>query len=368
MVNLELKNLINSGIQGLSPYKPGKPIEELEREYGISDAIKLASNENPLGPSPKVLEALKGVLSGVHRYPDGNGFRLKKALSSKYSVDVGSLTLGNGSNDIIEFVARCFLTPKSNAVYSKHAFAVYPLVVQSLGAEGIEVEAKDWGHDLQAMLDVINKETKIVFIANPNNPTGTFIEKNEVIRFLEKIPREVMVLLDQAYFDYSNYEKEDVPFHLVENFPNLIMSRTFSKAYGLAGLRVGFSVSSKPIADYLNRVRQPFNVNCLALEAAEVALKDNEHLQKCLQINKEEKEKFYHFFISNNYEYIESFANFISFDCRDLSNKVFKNLLPKGVIARSLEVYKMPNHLRVTVGLPKENVTFMESLSSLKGS
>ena len=366
MANLELKNLINSGIQGLSPYEPGKPIEELEREYGISDAIKLASNENPLGPSPKVLEALKEVLSGVHRYPDGNGFRLKKALSEKYSVDVGSLTLGNGSNDIIEFVARCFLTPKSNAVYSKHAFAVYPLIVQSLGAEGIEVEAKDWGHDLQAMLDVINKETKIVFIANPNNPTGTFIEKNEVMRFLEKIPREVMVLLDQAYFDYSNYEKEDVPFHLVENFPNLIMSRTFSKAYGLAGLRVGFSVSSKPIADYLNRVRQPFNVNRLALSAAEVALNDTEHLEKCLKLNKQEKERYYKFFESHQYHFIKSFANFISFDCKDNSKKVFKSLLPKGVITRPMGIYKMPNHLRVTIGLPEENSAFMGSLTSLK--
>ena len=367
-MNLELKNLINSGIEGLTPYEPGKPIEELEREYGIKDAVKLASNENPLGPSPKVLEALKRILSGVHGYPDGNGFRLKEALSSKHSVDLNNLTLGNGSNDIIEFVARCFLSSESNAVFSKHAFAVYPLIVQSLGAEGIEVPAKDWGHDLQAMLEAINKETKIVFIANPNNPTGTFIEKNEIIRFLEKTPSQVIVLLDQAYFDYSNYEKEDVFFDLVGSFPNLIMSRTFSKVYGLAGLRVGFSVSSKPLADYLNRVRQPFNVNSLALEAAEIALADEKHLEKCLKLNKEEKEKLYRFFVSNEYEYIESFANFISFDCRGKSNKVFKSLLPKGVITRSMAVYKMPNHLRVTIGLPEENVIFRESLSSLRES
>ena len=292
-MDLEIKDLINSSIKSLTPYEPGKPIEDLEREYGIKNAVKLASNESPLGPSPKVLTASEEVISGVHRYPDGNGFRLKQALSSKYSVDMSVLTLGNGSNDIIEFVARCFLSPKDNAIYSKYAFAVYPLIVQALGAEGIEVEAKDWGHDLQSMLEAINKDTKIVFIANPNNPTGTFIKKNEMIRFLEKVPSQVIVLLDQAYFDYSNYESEDVSFSLVEDFPNLIISRTFSKAYGLAGLRVGYSVSSSNIADYLNRVRQPFNVNSLALAAAESALKDDEHLQKCLRINKDEKERLY---------------------------------------------------------------------------
>ena len=367
-MDLEIKNLINPSIKSLTPYKPGKPIEDLEREYQIKKAVKLASNESPLGPSPKVLKALEKQLSGVHRYPDGNGFQLKQALSSKHSVDKSVLTLGNGSNDIIEFVARCFLSPKDNAIYSKYAFAVYPLIVQALGAEGIEIEAKDWGHDLQSMLDAINKGTKIIFIANPNNPTGTFIKKNEMIRFLEKVPSQVIVLLDQAYFDYSNYELEDVSFSLVEDFPNLIISRTFSKAYGLAGLRVGYSVSSSYIADFLNRVRQPFNVNSLALTAAEFALSDNEHLEKCLRINKDEKERLYKFFISNGYDYIESFANFISFDCKGNSNKVFKSLLPKGVIARSMEMYKMPNHLRVTIGLPEENAIFMESLSSLDQS
>ena len=367
-MDLEIKDLINSSIKSLTPYEPGKPIEDLEREYGIKNAVKLASNESPLGPSPKVLTALEEVISGVHRYPDGNGFRLKEALSSKHSVDMSVLTLGNGSNDIIEFVARCFLSPKDNAIYSKYAFAVYPLIVQALGAEGIEVEAKDWGHDLQSMLEAINKDTKIVFIANPNNPTGTFIKKNEMIRFLEKVPSQVIVLLDQAYFDYSNYESEDVSFSLVEDFPNLVISRTFSKAYGLAGLRVGYSVSSSNIADYLNRVRQPFNVNSLALAAAESAIKDDEHLEKCLRINKDEKERLYKYFISHGYDFIESFANFVSFDCKDSSNEVFKRLLLKGVIARSMDIYKMPNHLRVTLGLPEENSIFMESLTSLKES
>ncbi len=367
-MDLEIKDLINSSIKSLTPYEPGKPIEDLEREYGIKNAVKLASNESPLGPSPKVLTTLEQVISGIHRYPDGNGFRLKEALSLKHSVDMSVLTLGNGSNDIIEFVARCFLSPKDNAIYSKYAFAVYPLIVKALGAEGIEVEAKDWGHDLQAMLEAINKDTKIIFIANPNNPTGTFIEKNEIIRFLEKVPSQVIVLLDQAYFDYSNYESEDVSFSLIEDFPNLVISRTFSKAYGLAGLRVGYSVSSSNIADYLNRVRQPFNVNSLALAAAETALEDDEHLAKCLRINKDEKERLYKYFISHGYDFIESFANFVSFDCKDSSNEVFKRLLPKGVITRSMDIYKMPNHLRVSIGLPEENSKFMESVTSLNES
>ncbi len=367
-MDFEIKDLINSNISGLSPYEPGKPLEDLEREYGIKNAVKLASNESPLGPSPKALQALQDVISGVHRYPDGNGLRLKEALSSKYSIDLEVLTLGNGSNDIIEFVARCFLNPKDNAIYSKYAFAVYPIIVQALGAEGIEVGAKDWGHDLQAMLDAINKKTKVVFIANPNNPTGTFIKKNEMIRFLEKVPSKVVVLLDQAYFDYSNFESEDVSFDLVEDFPNLIISRTFSKAYGLAGLRVGYSVSSYDIADYLNRVRQPFNVNSLALVAAEHALSDDVHLEKCLRVNKNEKERLYKFFVSHGYDHIQSFANFVSFDCRDNSHKIFKSLLPKGVIARPMDMYKMPNHLRVTVGLNEENSLFMESLLSLNES
>jgi len=367
-MDLEIRDLINSSIKSLTPYEPGKPIEDLEREYGIRNVVKLASNESPLGPSPKVVKALEQAISGVHRYPDGNGFRLKEALSSKHSIDMSVLTLGNGSNDIIEIVARSFLSQKDNAIYSEYAFAVYPLIVQALGAEGIEVEAKDWGHDLQAMLEAINKDTKVIFIANPNNPTGTFIKKNEMIRFLEKVPGQVIVLLDQAYFDYSNYESEDVSFSLVEDFPNLLISRTFSKAYGLAGLRVGYSVSSSYIANYLNRVRQPFNVNSLALVAAESALKDDEHLEECLKINKDEKERLYKYFISHGYDYIKSLTNFVSFDCKDISNEVFKSLLPKGVIARSMDIYKMPNHLRVTVGLPEENSKFMESLTSLNKS
>tara|TARA_B100000029_G_scaffold516087_3_gene626811 strand:+ start:437 stop:1537 length:1101 start_codon:yes stop_codon:yes gene_type:complete len=361
-VDQDLFKLINPSIEGLTPYEPGKPIEDLEREFGINKAVKLASNENPLGPSPKVIESINKEVFNIHRYPDGNGFRLKEAIASKFKIKSSSLTLGNGSNDIIEFVARCFLNTQSSVVFSQYAFAVYPLVIKSLGAKPIEVKAKDWGHDLQAMLEAIEKDTKIIFIANPNNPTGTFIKKREIIRFLEKVPNNKIVFLDQAYFEYSDYEEEDVTLDIVNNFENLVISRTFSKAYGLAGLRVGYSVSSEPIANYLNRIRQPFNVNSLALKAAEIALSDDEHLERCLSSNKKEKIKLYNFFQDNNFDYIDSLANFICFNCKEKSREVFERLLPKGVISRSMEVYKMPDHLRLTIGTPEENDIFMNKL------
>ena len=269
---MDLKKLVNKGIDGLSPYEPGKPIEDLERELGIKNAVKLASNENPVGPSPKIIDSIEKIVKETHRYPDGNATRLKAKISRKFNILENQVTVGNGSNDIIEFVARSFLGPNDSAVYSEHAFAVYPLVVRAVGAMGIEVPAKNFSHDLEAMLDSIEENTKLIFIANPNNPTGSFIEQSELLNFLEKVPEEIIVLLDQAYFDYSSFETSDLEFDVLERFPNLVISRSFSKAYGLAGFRVGYSVSSIEIADYLNRVRQPFNANSLALYAAEICL------------------------------------------------------------------------------------------------
>jgi histidinol-phosphate aminotransferase len=244
---MDIKKLINPGLLNLSPYKPGKPVEDLERELGIKNAIKLASNENPMGPSPLALKAVDNLLSGLHRYPDGNALRLKESISNEYNVDIDQITVGNGSNDIIEFAVRSFLSSKDSAVFSEHAFAVYPLAVQMAGAEGIEVPAVNWGHDLEAMLGAVKENTKLVFIANPNNPTGTFISRDKIISFLDAISSDVIVFLDQAYFDYASYENNDVDFEFVEEFPNLIISRSFSKAYGLAGFRIGYSVSSKVI-------------------------------------------------------------------------------------------------------------------------
>ena len=361
---MDLKKLVNKGIDGLSPYEPGKPIEDLERELGIKNAVKLASNENPVGPSPKIIDSIEKIVKETHRYPDGNATRLKAKISRKFNILENQVTVGNGSNDIIEFVARSFLGPNDSAVYSEHAFAVYPLVVRAVGAMGIEVPAKNFSHDLEAMLDSIQENTKLIFIANPNNPTGSFIEQSELLNFLEKVPEEIIVLLDQAYFDYSSFETSDLEFDVLERFPNLVISRSFSKAYGLAGFRVGYSVSSIEIADYLNRVRQPFNANSLALYAAEIALDDDQFIKKCLELNFEQKQILFNGLQASGFECLPSRANFISFDCGEDSNDAFNKLLLEGVIVRSLRVYKMPNFLRVSVGLPEENLTFLEKIKS----
>ena len=361
---MDLKKLVNKGIDGLSPYEPGKPIEDLERELGIKNAVKLASNENPVGPSPKIIDSIEKIVKETHRYPDGNATRLKAKISRKFNILENQVTVGNGSNDIIEFVARSFLGPNDSAVYSEHAFAVYPLVVRAVGAMGIEVPAKNFSHDLEAMLDSIEENTKLIFIANPNNPTGSFIEQSELLNFLEKVPEEIIVLLDQAYFEYSSFETSDLEFDVLERFPNLVISRSFSKAYGLAGFRVGYSVSSIEIADYLNRVRQPFNANSLALYAAEIALDDDQFIKNCLELNFEQKQILFNGLLASGYECLPSRANFISFDCGEDSNDAFNKLLLEGVIVRSLRVYKMPNFLRVSVGLPEENLTFLEKIKS----
>ena len=359
---MDLKKIVNKGINDLSPYEPGKPIEDLERELGIKNAVKLASNENPVGPSPRVLQSIENILKNTHRYPDGNATKLKEVIGRKFSVKPNQVTIGNGSNDIIEFIARSFLGTDDSAIYSEHAFAVYPLVVKAVGAEGIEVPAKNFSHDLDAMLDSIKSNTKIIFIANPNNPTGSFIGRDEILKFLDQVPEDIIVLLDQAYFDYSSFEDSDVDFDILNNFPNLVMSRSFSKAYGLAGFRIGYSVSSEDIANYLNRVRQPFNANSLALFAAEQAIEDEEFMNKCLQLNLEQKKVIYKGLESLGFHCLPSKGNFISFDCKEDSTGLFNRLLSQGVIVRTLGVYKMPNFLRVSVGLPEENLIFLEKL------
>ena len=362
---MKLEDLVNKGILNLNPYKPGKPIEDLERELGIKGAIKLASNENPMGPSPLAIEAVSKILNGAHRYPDGNALRLKECLSDRFKLDIKNLTIGNGSNDIIEFIARSFLSNQDSAIYSEHAFAVYPLVVQALGAEGIEVPARKFGHDLEAMKKAVKSNTKLIFIANPNNPTGTFLNPNEIRSFLDDLDENIIVLLDQAYFDYSSYLNEDVGFELINEYPNLIISRSFSKAYGLAGFRIGYSVSSQEISDFLNRVRQPFNANSMALVAAEVALSDADHLKKSLEINANQESILIKGISDLGYDCIPSKGNFISFSSNGDGENLFNALLKEGVIVRTLGVYKMPNYLRVTIGLPEENSIFLDKLSSL---
>ncbi|HED18935.1 MAG TPA: histidinol-phosphate transaminase, partial [Gammaproteobacteria bacterium] len=283
--------LATSGVQALRPYAPGKPLTELEREYGIVDAVKLASNENPLGPSPQVLQALRSGFDDLARYPDGNGFTLKAALAGKHTVAADCITLGNGSNDVLELVARAFLSPGSSAVFSAHAFAVYPLVTQAIGAQANVAAAHDgstgprYGHNLDAMLKAIDADTRVVFIANPNNPTGTWLDSAALRAFVDAVPQNIIVVIDEAYFEYVSEPDYPDTMAWLPDFPNLLVTRTFSKAYGLASLRVGYGVSRSGLADVLNRVRQPFNVNSLAQAGAVAALEDEDHLHKSVRAN-----------------------------------------------------------------------------------
>jgi histidinol-phosphate aminotransferase len=365
MINTDALALAVAGVRGLAPYQPGKPIEELEREYGVRNAIKLASNENPLGPSPRALEAARAALTDLARYPDGNGFILKRALAARHGVDISQITLGNGSNDILEFAARAFVGAGDEVVFSAHAFAVYPIVTQAVGGRAVVTAAKNWGHDLRAMCAAINERTRLVFIANPNNPTGTWLGKAELETFLADLPARVVVVLDEAYFEYV--QETDYPdgAKWLGRLPNLIVARTFSKAYGLAGLRVGYGLSSSAMADVLNRVRQPFNVNSVALVAASAALDDVEHVQRTVRANAEGMQQLTDGFRALGLDYIPSVGNFVCVDLGRQAMPVYEALLREGVIVRPVANYGMPNHLRVTVGLPEENTRFLAALKKV---
>ena len=356
-----LKDRVNKGVLGLKPYEPGKPIEETEKEIGLENVIKLASNENPIGMSPRALKVISSM-DDLNRYPDGNASAFKNKVASVFNVKSSMVTVGNGSNDIIEFIAKCFLSSGDTAIYSKHGFAIYPLAIKASGAEPIKVNALDWGHDLNAMIGSVQDTTKVIFIASPNNPTGTILSVEKIKDFLTKIPSNIVVLIDQAYFEYIEDESYKVPFSLIEEFPNLIISRSFSKAHGLAAFRLGFSVSSEEIADYLNRVRQPFNANSLALAAGIEAIDDEEHISASVEINREGLQNIKTKFRELGFDFIESFGNFISFDSKNDSDKSFDFFLKKGIILRSLKVYEMPNHLRVSIGTKEEMQQFIITL------
>lgn len=359
--------LAQPGVQKLSPYVPGKPVDELARELDIDPAriIKLASNENPMGASPKALKAIKDALAELTRYPDGNGFELKQRLSQACGVQPEQVTLGNGSNDILEIVARAYLAPGLNAVFSEHAFAIYPIVTQAVGATAHVARAKDWGHDLPAMLAAIDSNTRVVFIANPNNPTGTWFGPGALADFLAQVPQDVLVVLDEAYIEYA--EGADLPdgLNFLSAYPNLLVSRTFSKAYGLASLRVGYALSSKVVADVLNRVRQPFNVNSLALAAACAALDDADYVARSRQLNEAGMQQLEEGLAQMGLNWIPSKANFIAVDLGREAASVYDGLLREGVIVRPIGGYGMPDHLRVSIGLPGENSRFLEALSKV---
>jgi histidinol-phosphate aminotransferase len=363
---MSLSRLAPDYIRAIAPYQGGKPISELAREMGLNEAdiVKLASNENPLGISPKAQMAIDEAIHTIARYPDGNSFDLRKAVSDKFGVARGQIVFGNGSNDILELAARAFLQVDCEAIYSQHAFAVYPLVTQAVGASGVVVPAKNYAHDLDGFLKAITPKTKLIFIANPNNPTGTLIKKDALRAFIHAVPANVLIVLDEAYDEYLNAENKSEAIDWLSEFDHLIISRTFSKAYGLAGLRIGFGLMHADVADMLNRVRQPFNVNSIAQAAAVASLADDDFVARSYALNQAGMAQLTQGFNKLGLEYIPSQANFVSFSVKDAA-VVNQKLLQGGVIVRPIANYDMPDYLRVSVGLFSENARFLEILEKI---
>ena len=350
-------------VRAIAPYQAGKPIEELARDHGLQPAriVKLASNENPLGMPESARRAVEAALPELGRYPDSNGFELKAALSRRLGVPAEWITLGNGSNDILEAAAAVMLAPGRSCVYAQHSFAVYPLATMARGARSIVVPARDYGHDLDAMLAAIEAQTRLVFIANPNNPTGTFIAADAVAAFLARVPAGVVVVLDEAYNEYLPPALRHPSIDWVRRFPNLLVSRSFSKAYGLAGLRVGYGVAQPELTDLLNRVRQPFNTNSLAQAAAIAALADEGFVARSVEVNRQGMAQLTAAFDRLGLRYLPSFGNFVLVQVGD-GSAVYQGLLRRGVIVRPVANYGLPQWLRVTIGLKEENDRFIAAL------
>ena len=343
-------------IKRLHPYSPGKPVEELERELGISDAIKLASNENPLGCSPMVQEVLAQASEHVELYPDANAFYLKQRLAQKLGIAENQITIGNGSNDVLDLVARSFLDGTAEAIYSQYAFMVYAMVTQACGAQAKVADAfspdaaQPYGHDLDAMLTLIGDRTRLIFIANPNNPTGTWLQSDALKSFIEQVPDHIAIVIDEAYFEYVDMEQYPDSMQWLDQHSNLIVTRTFSKIYGIAGLRIGYSVSSPELCDLFNRVRQPFNANSLALAAARCALDDEAFVDASRRSNQQGLQSMQNWFGERGIDYIPSAGNFLTVRFGDNSAQIYQALLERGVIVRPVANYNMPDFLRISVG------------------
>ena len=366
-----LKNALE-GVRKLAPYEPGMPIEELQRRLGVADAVKLASNENPLGISPRVRAALERAMAGhLERYPDGSGFRLKKKLAELHRIEPERITLGNGSNDILEFVARVFLGPGRAAMFSRHAFAVYPIATQAQGAEAVIVpalppgSAQPYGHDLAAFARALRPDVSVIFIANPNNPTGTWLDPAALERYLAGVPPHVIVVLDEAYWHYQDPATRPDARAWLDRFPNLVVARTFSKIYGMASLRVGYALSHPGVADLLNRVRQPFNNNSLALLAGEVALEDEEFVARSVALNTAQRARLERELKALGLAVLPSQANFLAVGFGRDAAPVHQGLLERGVIVRPMKSYELPQFLRVTVGTEAENTRFLAALKEV---
>jgi len=361
----ELTALAPEYVRSIAPYQPGKPISELVRELGLDEksVVKLASNENPLGIGPRTRAAIDAALGEICRYPDGNGFELKAALAKRYGVDMNAIVLGNGSNDVLELLSLAFLGPERSAVLSQHAFAVYPLATQARGARSIVVPARQFGHDLAAMAKAVEADTRLLWIANPNNPTGTFAPAGEVEALLQAVPQRVLVVLDEAYNEYLPLEFKYDSVKWLKRFPNLVVVRTFSKAYGLAGLRVGYGLMHPALADILNRVRQPFNVNSLALVAATAALDDMEFVARSFAENLKGLRQLGDGIEALGLDAIPSYGNFLTVRVGKAA-EIYKRLLKRGVIVRPVAGYGLPEHLRVSVGTAEENARFLTALAA----
>ena len=361
------ESLANDHILGIAPYEPGKPIEELERELGISDVIKLASNENPLAPSDRVMKAMHAALTHINRYPDGSGYYLRQAIARRHGLSSDHVILGNGSNDLIELMVRAFLRPGEEAVIPHPSFVVYPMIVQAVGGIRVVVTLKDQRLDLEAMARAITPMTKMVFIANPNNPTATIVTADEVEHFMDRVPDKVIVVFDEAYIEFAQGPDFPDTIGYLRHGRKVAVLRTFSKAASLAGLRVGYAMADPDCVALLNRIRQPFNVNALAQAAALAALEDDSHTLECLRMIEAGRHYLYDEFTAMGLRYAPSRANFILVDVGRSASDIYQRLLKEGVIVRPMTPFGMESALRVTVGTPQENRRLVKALKTVLG-
>lgn len=348
-------------VLGIQPYIPGRLIEELERELGITNSIKLASNENPVGPSPMALDAIKDSISDINRYPDGSGYYIKKALSDMLSVREDELIIGNGSNELIDISVRTFLKAGDDAIMASPSFVIYSMAVQAVGGNPVQIPLKDYTHNLRAMADAVTSKTRMLFIASPNNPTGTINKNDEFDKLIERIPDDLLVVVDEAYYEYVTDPDYAESMKYLRSDKNLLILRTFSKIYGLAGLRLGYGIAKKETISFMNRVREPFNTNTIAQKAAVEALKDRRHITISRDVNEKGKKYLYHELSSMGIRYIPTEANFIYIPMESDSKTIYEKLLKKGVIVRPVG----PEEIRVTIGLPEENRRFIEALKTV---